>query len=90
MCVLLANYGAYQFVYWPVKKSISKSRSTLARFMRVKQYAEHLNISERTLREWLYAGLVPYLKIQGHLILIDPIKADAALERLEKTEVKIK
>lgn len=58
--------------------------------MRVKEYAEHVGVSERTLREWLYDGIIPYLKIQDHLILIDPIKADAALERLEKTEVKVK
>ena len=73
-----------------MRKYAKKPRSTLARFMRVKEYAEHLGISERTLREWLYDGLVPYLKIQDHLILIDPIKADTALERLEKTEVKVK
>jgi hypothetical protein len=69
------------------RKYANKPRSPSARFMRVKDYAEHLGISERTLREWLYDGIIPYFKIQDHLILIDPIKADGALERLEIKEL---
>lgn len=69
------------------KKRANKSRPASARFMRVKEYAEHLGISERTLREWLYSGIIPYIKIQDHLILIDPTKADRALERLEIREL---
>jgi excisionase family DNA binding protein len=69
------------------RKYANKPRSASARFMRVKEYAEHLGISERTLREWLYQGIIPFLKVQDHLILIDPIKADRALERLEIKEL---
>jgi excisionase family DNA binding protein len=69
------------------RKYANKPRSASAHFMRVKEYAEHLGISERTLREWLYGGIIPFLKVQDHLILIDPIKADRALERLEIKEL---
>jgi excisionase family DNA binding protein len=59
-----------------------------SRFLRVIQYADHIGVSERTVREWMYAGVIPYLKVRGHLVLIDPLKADAALARLERNEVK--
>jgi excisionase family DNA binding protein len=78
----------------PIKKSAhphknSSGDGVSARFLRVKQYADQLGISERTLREWIYSGVIPTIKVQRHLILIDPLKADAALQRLERTEVKV-
>jgi predicted site-specific integrase-resolvase len=69
--------------------SEKKLRAISARFMRKKEYAKHLGISERALSDWIRDGLIPYLKVKDHLVLIDPIKADAALQRLEKAEVKI-
>lgn len=42
-------------------------------FLRPKQAAEALNISQRTLRNWLRQGLIPYRKI-GRVVLI-PRKA---------------
>jgi predicted site-specific integrase-resolvase len=76
-----------------MKRSTLAKRRALAvagksRFMRVKDYANRIGISERALRDWLYRGIIPYIKIQGHLILIDPSKADAALERFEQKEVQ--
>lgn len=55
--------------------------------MRVRDYAQHLGISERTLREWIYGGVIPVIKVRDHLILIDPVRADAALQRFEQKEV---
>jgi predicted site-specific integrase-resolvase len=58
------------------------------KFLRVRQYADRIGISERTLREWIYAGVIPIIKVKDHLILIDPVRADAALQRLERKEVE--
>jgi len=71
-----------------MKKSTEARNRAFARFMRVKDYAAHIGVCERTLREWMYSSVIPYVKVRGHLVLIDPVKADAALQRLEKKEVK--
>jgi len=70
-----------------MKKSTLAKHRAFSRFMRVKDYAGRIGIAERTLREWIYAGVIPIIKVRGHLILIDPAKADKALERLEQKEV---
>ena len=70
-----------------MKKSTVVKRRAFSRFMRVKDYAGRIGIAERTLREWIYTGVIPIIKVRGHLILIDPTKADKALERLEQKEV---
>ena len=70
-----------------MKRTTIARRRAFSRFMRVKDYAERIGISERTLREWIYTGVIPIIKVRGHLILIDPTKADKALERLEQKEV---
>ena len=57
--------------------------------MRVLEYADHVGVSERTLREWIYSRVIPTLRI-GRLIFIDPAKADAALERRERKEISVK
>jgi excisionase family DNA binding protein len=60
-----------------------------SRFLRVIQYADHIGVSERTVRQWMYDGVIPFIKVRGHLVLIDPIKADQALARLERREIEL-
>ena len=73
------------------KSTIAKRQALLdsgkTRFMRPKEYADRLGISERTLRDWLSRNLIPYIKIGERVIFIDPLKADAALARLERKEL---
>jgi hypothetical protein len=61
-----------------------------ARFMSPDGYSGHVGKCTRTVRQWVYDGIIPYIKIGKGGILIDPIKADRALERFEKKEVRTK
>jgi hypothetical protein len=64
------------------------------RFFSVSEYAEHVGKCERTVRNWMYRGMIPVIKMgegKNGGILIDPIKADLALERgYERKEVVVK
>jgi hypothetical protein len=75
------------------KSTIAKRRALVdagkARFLYVAEYAERIGFSERTVRDWMYRGIVPYMKFRGHRVLIDPLKADAALARFEQKEIKL-
>jgi hypothetical protein len=55
------------------------------RFVRPRQYAAARGISSFTVRLWIRDRVIPYMKIK-HLILIDPVKADAALEKFERNQ----
>jgi excisionase family DNA binding protein len=35
---------------------------TPARFMRVKEYADHVGVHERTIRTWIYDGVIPTIR----------------------------
>jgi hypothetical protein len=54
--------------------------------MRPEQYAKTRNLNIYTLRYWLRCRLLPHMKV-GRMILIDPFKADKALEKFEVEEV---
>lgn len=60
-----------------MKKSTLAKRRAFARFLRVKDYAERIGVSERTLRQWIYDKVIPVIKVRDHLILIDLVRADA-------------
>jgi len=62
------------------------SEPNFLRFMRPKQYAKTRNLNIYTLRYWLRCRLLPHMKV-GRMILIDPFKADKALEKFEVEEV---
>jgi hypothetical protein len=58
-----------------------KKAKAPARFMSPLEYSGHVGKSERTVRQWIYDRVIPSIKIGNGGILIDPIKADQALER---------
>jgi excisionase family DNA binding protein len=45
--------------------------------------AQELGVSLRTLKGWVADRLIPYVKVK-RLVLFDPAKVRAALERLER------
>jgi hypothetical protein len=47
------------------------------------EMAARLSVTQRTLRNWRYLRLVPFLKIRG-IILFDPAKVLAELEKFER------
>ena len=51
------------------------------------QMAERLSVTPRTLRNWRSQRVVPYLKIRK-VILFDPAKVIAALEKFERVGIK--
>jgi hypothetical protein len=53
------------------------------KYMRPLQYAESRGFSVHTLKKWMDQRLLPFIKVR-RLILIDPIKADSALEAFER------
>ena len=44
------------------------------------EMAERLSVTRRTLRNWRFLQLVPFIKVRG-IILFDPEKVIAALEK---------
>jgi hypothetical protein len=50
---------------------------------RYTQMAEALGISERLLKNWVRDRVVPFTKIK-RVVLFDPVKVEAALERFER------
>ena len=52
----------------------------LARYPKM---AEALGISERLLKNWVRDRVVPFTKIK-RVVLFDPVKVEAALERFER------
>lgn len=49
------------------------------------QEAARLNITDRQLRDWQARGLVPFIKI-GRVVLFDPQRVDAALNKFERNK----
>lgn len=47
------------------------------------EMAERLSVTRRTLRNWRFLQLVPFIKVRG-IILFDPEKVIAALEKFER------
>jgi excisionase family DNA binding protein len=52
-------------------------------YLRYKDLSEELGISLRTLKSWVAARLIPYVKV-NRLVLFEPAKVKAALEKLER------
>jgi excisionase family DNA binding protein len=52
-------------------------------YLRYPDMAAELGISLRTLKGWVADRLVPYVKVK-RLVLFEPAKVKAALERLER------
>ena len=55
-------------------------------YLRYPDMAQELGVSLRTLKGWVAERLVPYVKIK-RLVLFEPAKVKAALERLERKAV---
>ena len=58
-------------------------------YLRYPDMAQELGVSLRTLKGWVADRLVPYVKIK-RLVLFEPAKVKAALERLERKAVTAK
>jgi excisionase family DNA binding protein len=61
-----------------------KQKDTM--YLRYPDMAEELGISLRTLKNWVADRLIPYVKI-NRVVLFEPAKVRAALERLERKAV---
>jgi excisionase family DNA binding protein len=59
------------------------SERTENMYLRYKDLSEELGISLRTLKSWVAARLIPYVKV-NRLVLFEPAKVKAALEKLER------
>jgi phage antirepressor YoqD-like protein len=70
--------------------NVNSSRNREARFLSVREYAQHVGRCERTIRQWMFEARFPFIQKGRGAILIDPVKADAALERFEIKEVVVK
>jgi hypothetical protein len=55
-------------------------------YLRYPDMAEELGVSLRTLKNWVADRLVPYMKIK-RVVLFEPAKVRAALEKLERKAV---
>jgi predicted site-specific integrase-resolvase len=55
-------------------------------YLRYPDMAQELGVSPRTLKNWVADRLVPYVKI-NRVVLFEPSKVKAALERLERKAV---
>jgi hypothetical protein len=56
------------------------------RFLRPDEYARRIGISRRKLDDWMKGNVIPFAKI-GHVVLIDPKLADAAIVDLTRKAV---
>jgi hypothetical protein len=52
-------------------------------YLRYPDMAQELGVSLRTLKGWVATRLVPYMKV-NRLVLFEPAKVKAALEKLER------
>ena len=50
------------------------------RLLNVKEIAEFLGVSERTVWSWVYTGEIPYIRVR-RTVRFDPERVVAALER---------
>ena len=55
-------------------------------YLRYPDMAQELGVSLRTLKNWVADRLVPYMKIK-RVVLFEPAKVRAALEKLERKAV---
>jgi hypothetical protein len=55
-------------------------------YLRYPDMAAELGVSLRTLKGWVADRLVPYVKVK-RLVLFEPVKVKAALERMERKAV---
>jgi hypothetical protein len=51
--------------------------------LRPDEYAASIGISRRVVDGWMKKNVIPFSKI-GRIILIDPVKANAAIDELER------
>jgi excisionase family DNA binding protein len=64
-------------------RSIPATEPKKAMYLRYPTMASELGVSLRTLKGWVANRLVPYVKIK-RLVLFEPAKVKAALEKLER------
>lgn len=57
------------------------------RFMRRKQMARYLGVSERHLSDLVARRIIPCLRLGHRTVLFDPAKVERALERFEQREI---
>jgi excisionase family DNA binding protein len=69
----------------PIKDASTVDYLQRREFMRPNDFATYVGVSERTLREWLGAGYLPYIKI-GRVVMIEVDKALAAFKKFERIE----
>jgi excisionase family DNA binding protein len=55
-------------------------------YLRYPAMAQELGVSLRTLKGWVASRLIPYVKVK-RLVLFEPGKVKAALERLERKAI---
>lgn len=60
----------------------------MSAYVRPLDFAQRIGVSRKTVYRWIYSRTIPYLKIRG-VYLIDPVTAQAALERFRKEPVAI-
>jgi helix-turn-helix protein len=58
----------------------------IKQFLREKEQAANLRVSQRTLREWRQRKIVPFFKI-GRVVFFDPERVQEALRKFERKEV---
>jgi hypothetical protein len=58
-------------------------------YLRYPDMAAELGVSLRTLKGWVATRLIPYVKVK-RVVLFEPVKVKAALERLERKAVTAK
>ncbi len=62
---------------------------TLEPLLTYKQLAAELNIPERRLRDWVYAGIVPHFKFGYKTILFQKSRVQRALLRREIRAIEV-
>lgn len=55
----------------------------MKKLVTISQFADERSLNPRTVREWLKLRIIPSLKVR-RVVLIDPVKADLALEAFER------
>ena len=65
---------------------LGQKNKRTAMYLRYPAMAAELGVSLRTLKGWVAARLVPYVKVK-RLVLFEPPKVKAALERLERKAI---
>jgi hypothetical protein len=77
---IYAHYCAYAL------GDVLRAKPKKTMYLRYPDMAAELGVSLRTLKGWVASRLVPYVKVK-RLVLFEPAKVKAALERLERKAV---